>query len=226
MAIRDIDVLVVSLGSADESRYDQVLQSVPGRTRIILKNLELCARLQAHGGPHIVVNCVICADRVEDARSVWALCQEQGLWFSPVPENRGLYVDERLLSSPEYDRLVAEILTAKENGKRIYGSRRELEMLLRARSFQCYPTLTPRIYPNGDLFYPCHPLRHQVANILETESFKEAWRIGRQRYSPMPRCDNRCHLPCYVCNNQWMEHPLAMVWENIQVAWEKSHRPQ
>ncbi|MBI4483982.1 MAG: radical SAM protein [Acidobacteria bacterium] len=217
-AVRDADVLIVSLGSTDESQYDRVLQSRSGQTRRVLENLRRCARWQAEGGPRVVVNCVISGSRVEDARSVLGFCREQGLWFSPVAENRGVYVDPQLLAHPEYDRLVEEILAAKKAGQRIYGSPRGLETLLRARFFQCYPTLVPRVYPDGDLFYPCHPLRQKAANILEKGSFRDAWRSGRDRFSPMPPCDNRCHLPCYVNNHQWMEHPLEMVLENFRVA--------
>ena len=32
------------------------------------------------------------------------------------------------------------------------------------------------------------------------------------------RCRNRCHLPCYVSNNGWMEHPFEMLLENVRVA--------
>ncbi|MDI6764657.1 MAG: hypothetical protein QME83_16760, partial [Thermodesulfobacteriota bacterium] len=184
----------------------------------ILENLKRCARWQAEGGPRLVVNCVICSQRVDDARAVFAFCQEHGLWFSPVAENRGAYVDAQLLADPEYGRLVEEILAAKKIGKHVYGSLRGLETLLRARPFQCYPTLAPHIYPNGDLFFPCHPLRQKAANILENGSFQEVWRRCCERYSSMPPCDNRCHLPCYVNNNQWMEHPLEMVRGNFRVA--------
>lgn len=224
-AIRDVDVLIVSLGSTHESRYDEVLESRPGQTRLILENLRRCAKWQADGGPRVVVNCVVSSDRVEDARSVFAFCNEYNLWFSPVPENRGVYVDKQLLSNPEYDKFVEEITKAKKSTGRIYGSPRGLETLLRARRFQCYPTLAPRVYPNGDLFYPCHPLRQRAANILEEGSFSKAWRAGSERFSPMPPCDNRCHLPCYVNNNQWMEHPLEMVSEHLRVAMQTFSRP-
>jgi MoaA/NifB/PqqE/SkfB family radical SAM enzyme len=216
-AIRYIDVLVVSLGSTNASKYDLVLGSRPGQTARILKNLRRCARWQAEGGPRVVINCVISADRVEDARSVFNFCREQGLWFSPVPEIRKVYVDPRLLASREYERLVEEILTAKKEGATVYGTLRGLETLLRARPFQCYPTLAPQLYPNGDLFYPCKILRRMAGNILTEGSFEAAWRLGRARYSAMPPCDNRCHLTCYVNDNQWMEHPVEIAWENIRI---------
>jgi len=167
---RDLDVLVASLGSTNESRYDVVLGGRRGQTSRILENLIRCAGWQADGGPRVVVNCLISAGRVQDARSVLAFCQENRLWFSPIPEIHGVYVDPALLASPEYQQLVDDILETKKRGDRIYGSLRGLETLLRALVFRCYPTQAPQLYPNGDLFYPCKPLRQIAANVLEQGS--------------------------------------------------------
>ena len=213
----DIDVLVASLGSTDESKYDVLLGGRCGQTARILENLSRSARWQAEGGPRVVVNCLISAGRVQDARSVLAFCHEKRLWFSPIPEIHSVYVDPALLASPEYQHLVDDILEAKKRGDRIYGSLRGLETLLRARVFRCYPTQAPQLYPNGDLFYPCKPLWQITANVLEQGSFKRAWSTGRERFSPMPSCDNRCHLACYVNDTQWMEHPVEIAHDNCRL---------
>jgi MoaA/NifB/PqqE/SkfB family radical SAM enzyme len=215
-SIGDIDVLVVSLGATDPARYDAVIGR-PGKTESILKTLAHCTRLQAAGKLRVVVNCVVCADRIPDARAVLAFCLDHGLWFSPAPEVRGLHLDLRLFADPEYESLVADTLAAKRVGAPVYGSLRQLDILLQGRAFRCYPALTPRIYPNGDLFHPCHPLGRHAANVLNEGSFRGAWRLGaRQPPSPII-CGDRCHLPCYVNNTQWIEHPLEMVLENARV---------
>jgi MoaA/NifB/PqqE/SkfB family radical SAM enzyme len=216
-AIHDIDVLVVSLGATDESKYDLVIQGRPGQTARILENIRFCARRRANGGPLVVVNCVVCPDRVADARSVLNFCREQGLCFSPMPKIRGVYVEPQLLADSEYRWFVEEILAAKREGALVYGSLRQLETLLQARPFQCYPTMVPQVYPNGDLFYPCKQLRQKATNILGNSSFEEAWRSGRKRFSPMPACDNRCHMTCYVNDNQWMEDLLEIARENYHL---------
>ena len=218
-AVENIDVLVVSLGSAEESRYDLVIGK-RGQTRKIVENLKFCAARQAQGGMRVVVQCVICAGRVADARTVLALCRQHGIWFSPAPEVRGTEVDPRLLADPGYDRLVDDILAAKKAGARIYGSFQGLETLLRVRPFTCHPTLAPQLYPNGDLFYPCKPLRRIAANVLETGCFEEAWRAGEQP-AQTPACDHRCHLTCYVNDSQWMENPIGIIGENIRLRHEQ-----
>jgi len=214
-ALDDINVLVVSLGSTDCAKYDRVIRGAPGQTARILENLEQCARWQADGGPLVVVNCVVSADRVADARSVYQLCQQLGIWFSPVPEVKGLYMDPRLTADPQYLQMVDEWLAAKKKGAMIYGSPSGLETLLKMRPFRCYPPLAPQIFPNGDLLYPCKPLSKVTCNILELGSFNKAWQESLKAYPPMPTCDNRCHMTCFINNSQWMEHPLEMVWENL-----------
>lgn len=214
--LKEADVLIVSLGSTDETGYDRIIGR-PGHTRRILDNLRICAQAQQRGGPQVVVNCVISAGRVEDARSVWELCRQLRVWFSPVPENQRAYIDPSLPLAPDYEKLVEDVLAAKKRNEWIYGSLRGLETLLRGRRFRCYPTLAPHIYPNGDLFYPCHPLRQKAANLIAIGSFAEAWRMGAEQFAPMPACDNRCHLPCYVNANGWIEHPFEMTFENFKV---------
>ncbi len=225
--LEEIDVLVVSLGSTDGARHDIVLGGRPGQTAQTMENLKRCAAAaRARGRLRVVVNCVLCAGRVADARSVLSFCQEQGLWFSPAPALRGDRVDPQLLKDPEYDRLVTELLEARRAGAAIYGSPRQLEVQLRARPFHCYPALTPRVYPNGDLFRPCQPLHRSVVNVLEQGSFQRAWRLHGRRDSQMASCGNRCHLPCYVSNSQWKEHPMEMVVENARVIWGSRPRPR
>lgn len=154
----DIDVLVASLGSTDESKYDVLIGGRRGQTAQtarILENLSCCAQWQAAGGRQLW-------STVQDARSVLAFCREKRLWFSPIPEIHSVYVDPALLASPEYQQLVDDILGAKKRGGRIYGSLRGPETLLPARVFRCYPTQAPQVYPNGDLFYPCKPLVKRI----------------------------------------------------------------
>lgn len=96
------------------------------------------------------------------------------------------------------------VATAKNCFGKIYGSSHGLETLLRTRRFQCSLILVSGVYPNGDLFYACHPLRQKAANILEKGWFRKAWRAGSKLFLRMPPCDNRCHLLCYVNNrNGW-----------------------
>jgi len=69
-----------------------------------------------------------------------------------------------LLQNPKYQALVDKIIDRRRKGLQpINGTPRTIETLLRFGDFQCYRRCS-RVYPNGDVFYPCEPLR-KVAGI-------------------------------------------------------------
>ena len=70
---------------------------------------------------------------------------------------------------------------AQRSKQPINGTPRTIETLLRFREFQCYPTMFPRVYPNGDVFYPCEPLRKVAGNLLRDGSLAEDILRGGRR---------------------------------------------
>jgi len=56
------------------------------------------------------------------------------------------------VSGPLVDKIVER---CRKGVQPINGTARTIETLLRFGDFQCYPTMFPRVYPNGDVFYPC-----------------------------------------------------------------------
>jgi hypothetical protein len=78
-----------------------------------------------------------------------------------------------LRKNPQNQALVDKSIERRRNGTQpINGTPRTIETLLRFGDFQCYPTMFPRVYPNGDVFYPCEPLRKVVGNFLREGSLK------------------------------------------------------
>ena len=73
----------------------------------------------------------------------------------------------RLIANQRYLELVRKIIERrKQNVQPINGTPRSIETLLRFGDFQCFPTMFPRVYPNGDVFYPCEPLRENRRQLL------------------------------------------------------------
>ncbi|HLP61661.1 MAG TPA: radical SAM protein, partial [Candidatus Deferrimicrobium sp.] len=70
-SIENIDILIVSLGSTDCEKYDRIIKGIPGQTARIINTLEVLSQKQKSGGPLLVVNCVISADRFKDAQYVY-----------------------------------------------------------------------------------------------------------------------------------------------------------
>src|SRR5258708_27093438 len=83
---------------------------------------------------------------------------EQGFVFAAQSAQMEKMPNLALLQNPKYQALVDKIIERRRKGTQpINGTPRTIETLLRFGDFQCYPTMFPRVYPNGDVFYPCEP---------------------------------------------------------------------
>src|SRR5229473_564032 len=90
----------------------------------------------------------------------------------------------------------------------INGTPRTIETLLRFGDFECYPTMFPRVYPNGDVFYPCEPLHKVAGNLLRDGSLKKIFARGKKIYGDIPPCQGVCYLfgnvlSHYYVNDFW-----------------------
>src|SRR5437773_450968 len=114
-----------------------------------------------------------------------------------------------LLQNPQYQALVDKIIERRRKGAQpINGTPRTIETLLRFGSFECYPTMFPRVYPNGDVFYPCEPLRKVAGNLLRDGSLKKVFARGKKIYGDIPPCQGICYLfgnvlSHYYVNDFW-----------------------
>jgi hypothetical protein len=66
----------------------------------------------------------------------------------------------------------------------------------------------PRVYPNGDVFYPCEPLRKIGGNLLREGSLAKVFARGKKLYGDIPECQGICHLfgnvvSHYYANDFW-----------------------
>jgi MoaA/NifB/PqqE/SkfB family radical SAM enzyme len=66
----------------------------------------------------------------------------------------------------------------------------------------------PRVYPNGDVFYPCEPLRKVAGNLLRDGSLKKIFSRGKKIYGDIPPCQGVCYLfgnvlSHYYVNDFW-----------------------
>src|SRR6266566_2330880 len=107
------------------------------------------------------------------------------------------------------EELVDKIIERRRSGTQpINGTPRTTETLLRFGDFQCYPTMFPRVYPNGDVFYPCEPLRKVAGNLLRDGSLKKIFARGKKIYGDIPPCQGICYLfgnvlSHYYVNDFW-----------------------
>ena len=190
-----ISSLVVSLDSMNEGRFDSVTQSAPGTTGRIVSNIVRYGRHMRSTGRFMTINCVIDASTVDDVYEVMEFCREHNFVFSCCSALKNDLTPYELLENARYQRLVGHILESKRRKRlKINGSLQELEYILRFKNFNCYPTLFARIYPNGDVLYPCVPLKTVGGNLFETPSLREIYWRARERFGDVPDCRGRCHL--------------------------------
>jgi MoaA/NifB/PqqE/SkfB family radical SAM enzyme len=190
-----IQSLMTSLDSMNEARCDSITQAAPGTARRMISNIAFYGRAMRASGRPMGINCVIDRRNIDDVYDVMEFCREHDFIFSCCPASKNGLTPYELLDDERYRRLADHILESKRRRRlKINGSAAELEFILKFKDFNCYPTLFARIYPNGDVYYPCVPLKTVGGNLFQTPAVKEIYRRARADHGDIPRCSGRCHL--------------------------------
>jgi MoaA/NifB/PqqE/SkfB family radical SAM enzyme len=212
-AVDYVDRLVISLDSLDPEAWDTILNAGRGQARKIHQIIAYYAAQQRKRNLSILINCVITHDSVEQVYRVMEFCFRHDMVFAPVSANTDSLPDPTLLARPDYQRLVKHILDLKKRGYPILGSADSIETLLLGKKFPCYAMISPHVYPNGDVFYPCQPLSKIGGNLLELGSISAAYREGERKYGPWKECWRSCGLNCYVLTDSYIHH----FWDQMVV---------
>ena len=176
--------------------------------------------------PKVMENIALAKSRMPDPRTItistvieeWNIGEierildwvgEQGLVFATQTALNEKLPNLRLIENARYLQLVRKIIERrKQNSQPINGTPRTIETLLQFGDFQCFPTMFPRVYPNGDVFYPCEPLRKIGGNLLKEGSLAAVFARGKRLYGEIPECHGICHLfgnviSHYYTNDFW-----------------------
>jgi MoaA/NifB/PqqE/SkfB family radical SAM enzyme len=204
--LRAVTGLVVSLDALAADPTNPL--SKPAALPKVLENLELAKELL--GSPRrITISTVIEQWNVSEVERLLDWCGEQGFVFAAQSAQMEKMPNLALLKNPQYHALVDKIIERRRSGTQpINGTPRTIETLLRFGDFQCYPTMFPRVYPNGDVFYPCEPLRKVAGNLLRDGSLKKIFARGMRIYGEIPPCQGICYLfgnvlSHYYVNDFW-----------------------
>jgi MoaA/NifB/PqqE/SkfB family radical SAM enzyme len=223
LMLGDLDEMEISLDSIDEAHYDTVLNAGDGMARAVREAVVRYHEAAGRHGYRFSVTCVARPGRIADARQVVRFCSERGVRCGILPQARGPYPEPTLGLDPEYAPFIDEVVAAKRRGAPIYGSYRYYAHIRDFRPFRCYPTLAPRILPNGDLAYPCAPLGHAAGNLVGARSFLEVLQAGRAALGPVPACDARCFASCYIETSACISAPLSAALEHIDIRTSLRH---
>jgi MoaA/NifB/PqqE/SkfB family radical SAM enzyme len=194
--------LIVSLDAITPNpARDLSKSSVVGR---VLANLELVRRKLPVRA--VTISCVLEEWNIGEAERILEYCTEYGHLFSVQSAQNGLHPNFALLHNPRYRAFVEKLVRLRSERKApINGGPGLLRTLLEFREFHCYPTMFPRVYPNGDVFYPCEPLRRIAGNLLEDGSFDRIFERGRKLYGEVPQCRSICYLFGNVLSSFYVE---------------------
>jgi MoaA/NifB/PqqE/SkfB family radical SAM enzyme len=198
--------LVVSLDALQADPTNAL--SKPAALPKVMENLQFAK--ERLGTPRkITISTVIEEWNIAEVERLLDWCGEQGFVFAAQSAQLEKMPNLALLRNPKYQALVDTIIARRrENKQPINGTPRTIDTLLRFRNFECYPTMFPRVYPNGDVFYPCEPLRKVAGNLLHDGSLKKIFARGKKRYGEIPPCEGICYLfgnvlSHYYVNDFW-----------------------
>ena len=166
----------------------------------------------------ITVSCVLERWNLSEAERILEFCGQHGFVFSvQSAQTNGKFPNFAYLRDPRYRDFVERLISMrKQNTVRINGTPKLLRTLLLFEEFKCYPTMFPRIYPNGDVFYPCEVLRKIAGNVLADGSISAAFERGRKLYGETPGCKNNCFLFGNVLSSYYVEDFWGLAADTVR----------
>jgi MoaA/NifB/PqqE/SkfB family radical SAM enzyme len=217
-----LDRLIVSLDSLDPQTLDRV--SVPyAYVDAVLTNVRAAASLQKTHGFKLILNTVITPETLPRLDELLRFCLEHRVWISFSPQSVNNLPRYELVVSPEYQAFLRRIIKLKKQGAPIYGSFSYLNTLLYQAPYECYPTLVPRILPDGWLTYPCRPMEKaggeqggRAINLRNVQTWQEAWSIAKKTYGAAPTSCTSCFQQCYVEPSLMQARPLEYLAEKLR----------
>ncbi|MDD2923236.1 MAG: radical SAM protein [Anaerolineales bacterium] len=217
-----LDRLIISLDSVDLSALNLV--SLPNvYAENVIDNVRAAAKLQKSHGFQLSLNAVVTPETLPHMDSLIQFCEENKIWLSLSPQAVNNLPRYELVTSQEYRAFIEKVIALKKRGAPILGSMSYLKMLIDQTPYECFPTLAPRITPDGWLAYPCRPMEKAggeqgglAANLLEVNTWDEAWKIAQEKYGEAPTSCVSCFQQCYAEPSLMQARPLEYLREKIR----------
>jgi MoaA/NifB/PqqE/SkfB family radical SAM enzyme len=209
-----LDGLIVSLDALTVDPTNPL--SKPGVLPRVLENLQL-ARSRLPRPSDITISTVIEEWNIHEIERILDFCGEQGFVFTTQTALREKMPNLRLKKNPRYQALVEKIVERRRSrAQPINGTPKLLRTVLEFGDFKCFPTMFPRVYPNGDVFYPCEPLKKIAGNLLTERSFKKIFARGRKLYGDIPDCKAVCYLFGNVVSSYYVKDFWGLAGDSLR----------
>lgn len=211
--LNDVDYLQISVDSLDADRQD----SLCGHSGIglrLIENIQRYARLQSTKHFSLNLNCVITSKNVDDVGELLRFAAAEGARFTFSPQlSPDGQADESLRDpalNERYRAAVDVILRYKRSTTAVLDIVPFIEHMRELRPGPCYPWLTPRVYPDGTMRFPCSITCRSTPNVLVLGS----WARVRDHLSDIGTdCPAPCLLPCYLESALLAAHPMSLLQE-------------
>jgi MoaA/NifB/PqqE/SkfB family radical SAM enzyme len=217
-----LDRLIISLDSLDSHALSLV--SLPNtHAEDVIANVREVAKLQQAHGFKLSLNAVITPETLSSMDDLLNFCIENKIWLSLSPQSVNNLPRYELVTSKEYRAFIEKVIALKKRGAPILGSFSYLKMLVDQTPYECFPTLAPRIMPDGWLAYPCRPMEKAgceqgglAVNLLDVKNWDEAWHIAQQKYGEAPTSCVSCFQQCYAEPSLMQVRPLEYLSEKLR----------
>jgi MoaA/NifB/PqqE/SkfB family radical SAM enzyme len=217
-----LDRLIVSLDSVDSQALSRV--SVPDAyAQTVIGNAREAASLQGQYKFNLILNAVITPETLPGMDELLAFCAEYNARISFSPQSFNNMPRYELVTSPAYRAFIEKLIQLKKQGAPILGSFSYFKTLLDQTPYECYPTLVPRILPDGWLAYPCRPMEKaggeqggRAVNLLEVDTWDKAWKTAIEKYGNAPTSCVSCFQQCYAEPSLMQAHPFAFLSEKLR----------
>ena len=220
--VENIDRLIISLDSTDPQSLNKV--SVPEvYAETVIANAREAASLQKKYKFQLILNAVITPETLPGMEKLLAFCAQNKALISFSPQSVNNLPRYELITSPEYRAFIEKLIRLKKQGAPILGSLSYFKTLLDQTPYECYPTLVPRVMPDGWLSYPCRPMEKaggeqggRAVNLLNVRTWEEAWRIAKEKYGEAPTSCVSCFQQCYAEPSLMQAHPIEYLSEKMR----------
>ena len=188
----------------------------------VIANAREAASLQKEYNFKLILNAVITPETLPGMDKLLAFCTEKHVRISFSPQAVNNLPRYDLVTSKEYRDFIEKVIELKKHGAPIIGSYTYFNTMLDQIPYECYPTLVPRIMPDGWLTYPCRPMEKaggeqggRAVNLLSVDTWDEAWTIARQKYGEAPTSCVSCFQQCYAEPSLMQAHPFEYLAEKL-----------
>jgi MoaA/NifB/PqqE/SkfB family radical SAM enzyme len=206
-----VDHVVISLDSL-EREVNERLTGVPGSTERIVRAIERCAELAPRKGFELTLHAVITPETIHGIEDILGFCESVGASLSLSPEHGRFDPNPALPGNEEYVALIDRLLELKRQGKPLLCSRGYLRAIREFAPHRCFPFLSPRVEPDGRVYFPCQRIANRHVYLQQFASLDELMRHEAE-WITAPACMRRCFLACYLEVEQYVKNPLAAVAE-------------